>query len=662
MVDLSIPTTTAGQYTNPLPFSDGAKHTNPDPFGLKFRGRYYCYSTDRGGVNVSVSEDLVTWESLGYAFQRAGRKDFWAPCVVYYDGFFYMYVSTAPEDSTDAHDERLALAVSSSPVGPFEYVKTFFDVFSIDPHVVRDPDGSWWMFYSTNDVTGLNSGNAGTSILVDRMLGFDRLAGDPRPVVVPTLREEIFAENRFGDGRDWYTIEGATYFTHGRNAFLTYSGNAYVRENYFVGYARAQRTGSIGDLVWSKYPSDYDFAPLIRRNTGVEGTGHNSILIGPDLAETWIMYHARDADDQLVDGVEQRTMRVDRLYFDGDRLTTDAPTYTPQAAPAMPDFRDLFPGVALSVDWEVIDGRFDVRDGAAHSDAESPQSVALTRARFESYRAEIDIAAQVSHVGARFGVIPVFISADEFTEVLLDSASRTISAVRVSRGISSTVARAPLGDIDISAFHNLTVDRTFDRVDVGLDGRALLTFPAPEGPSAFGMSARRTSAAFSSVSINGHLELVGAGLAEIGRMFTATPRAEVDDSGVNARNGEVQLRSSWLPADWSHTFELELLSRQRGRVRLDLIDAQDVVTTIEVTSAGVQIRREAGNGTRVLLEAPLAETAFSIHIRSRDDQTDVRVAGNTCRFATAAGPVSHRLSLTASRLRGFEAGSTAANP
>ena len=44
------------------------------------------------------------------------------------------------------------------------------------------------------------------------------------------MDEEIFARNRFGDGRDWHTVEGATYFAYRDRAFITYSANAYEHE------------------------------------------------------------------------------------------------------------------------------------------------------------------------------------------------------------------------------------------------------------------------------------------------------------------------------------------------------------------------------------------------------------------------------------------------
>ena len=49
-----MPVTGDSTYCNPVPFSDGKIHTNPDPFVLRWCGRYYCYASDEHGAKVSV--------------------------------------------------------------------------------------------------------------------------------------------------------------------------------------------------------------------------------------------------------------------------------------------------------------------------------------------------------------------------------------------------------------------------------------------------------------------------------------------------------------------------------------------------------------------------------------------------------------------------------
>lgn len=61
---------------------------------------------------------------------------------------------------------------------------------------------------------------AGTIILLDEMLSPEQFAGNPKPVLLPTLEQEIFAKDRFGDGRDWYTLEGLPQLFMGTIVFL----------------------------------------------------------------------------------------------------------------------------------------------------------------------------------------------------------------------------------------------------------------------------------------------------------------------------------------------------------------------------------------------------------------------------------------------------------
>ena len=257
-------------YCNPVPFSDGRRHTNPDPYILRWCGRYYCYATDENGVKVSVSEDMVHWEYRGFAIRDEKYHHFWAPSVIYLNGMFYMYYSNIPIEEEDCHEEHLKLAVSEDPLGPFVYRKTFFEKFSIDSHPVMR-NGELYMFYSVNDWIGLEPKMAGTCILLDKMITPEEFVGEPKAVVLPSLPQEIYAENRFEDGRDWYTIEGASPVFHGDKCWMLYSANAFENIYYFVGTAVAKSKEDLRDMVWKKYPNEYTWMPLLKKNQVVEG-------------------------------------------------------------------------------------------------------------------------------------------------------------------------------------------------------------------------------------------------------------------------------------------------------------------------------------------------------------------------------------------------------
>ena len=527
---------TAERYRNPLGYSDGIARTDPDPFVLRYRGLYYCYSTGETQVNVSVSSDLVSWTRVGAALQVPGRTHYWAPCTIYVDGVFYLYVSSRPAGSTDPHDEVLQLATSHHPTGPFTLVTQFFDTFSIDPHVVPDGEGGYVMFYSTNDVTGLDDEYVGTSIVADRLLDFDRLEGRPRVIVRPSLEQEVFEHDRFGDGRDWYTIEGATYLTRGDRAYLTYSGNAYERPDYFIGQAGAVLDGAPHDLVWRKHPNDHEYAPLMRRNGDVEGTGHNSVVRAPNLVDDWIVYHGRDAADPLDPQVEQRTMRIDPLLHTTRCLITTGPGSTELDAPARPQVSDDFSGAELDARWDVREGRVHLADDRVCTTA-AERTRLETSAAASAYVAEVWMRVEISDRGARAGVVVAANGDDDVVEVLADAATSQLIARRWLRGVGTVIARTELRRARLDRWQQLQVRRMFDRVEVRVGDSTTLAFPVPEIAARFGLVSERTATEFSAFSFTGHMDLWGQDLDHAGHVFSVQPRRDPGATGLVAPPG-----------------------------------------------------------------------------------------------------------------------------
>jgi GH43 family beta-xylosidase len=651
-------------YVNPLGYADGVARTDPDPFVMRFRGRYWCYSTDEHGVNVSTSPDMVTWQRVGYALTVPGRAHFWAPCVIYADGLFWMYVSHRPEGCDDPHQEFLHVAGSPAPEGPFEIRRRLFDTFSIDPHVVRDPaSGEYVIFYSTNDITGLDADGTGTSILVDRLAAMDEPAGSPRPVVVPTLEQEIFERNRFGDGRDWYTIEGATYVTHRDRAYLTYSGNAYVGEDYFIGYARAPLAGGAAELGWTKYPSDSEWSPLVRRDGAVEGTGHNSIVRAPNLVDDWIVYHGRDAAVPLDPGREERVMRIDPLFYDGDRLATPAPTSTPRPAPAGATVQDDFTGPGLAPGWTVLAGDVTVEPGGRHEPGtlrtgRDLLTLLAHERQVTSHVCEVWMRAERSDTGARFGIVPVFHDPDNYVAVLIDVATASVEMRRRHGGIARSVARAPLGRFGPSAWHEVRVVRTFDEIAVRIDGVDVLSASTGDDtPAGAGLMSVGTHAEFSAFAFTEHLDLWGPRLAHLPRLFRADRPAELRAEGLAARARRPLLVEAGASAPGvvlEH--EIEVLAPY-GYVELRPVAVDETTyVRVRIDARTYQVSVSQDGVTRRVTEQPPPNPHPRMTVRTivRPDVVVVGVGGDEHVLPLAVGSrFGQRIELSGSVLRGF---------
>lgn len=483
-------------YQNPVPFTDGKRRTNPDPFILRWCGKYYCYATDEAGVRVSVSMDLMSWEDRGYALADPAYKDYWAPSVFYRNGVFYMYYSNIPADQSDCHLEHLQLAVSRDPEKGFEWKKTFFEEFSIDSHPVLW-NGKLYMFYSVNNWIGTDDKVTGTCILVDEMKTPEEFAGNPQAVILPTLPQEIYEWNRFGDGRDWYTIEGAAHVVHGNRCWLMYSANAYINVDYFVGTAVAENKENLMDMKWKKYPNDYTWEPLLRKNEHMEGTGHNTVTKAPNMVDEWIVYHGRRADEELIPDTEQREMCIDPLYFNGDELICLGPTGGGEA-PALPE-------VSLC-NRRITERTIFVKGG-------------------DFYRTELWISAERVHSGVKYGVLLEYTDENNWFELVVHSGRRELQTVESRGGVNRCLQTVKLDpEYDYTVPHLIWIEKCFETYMISIDETEIVKVDR-QAPfeSVLGLFPHFSIVTLHSFAMTRSVSFFGDNLGNMGRLCRMTP-------------------------------------------------------------------------------------------------------------------------------------------
>lgn len=331
-MDLSA---TSATYVNPV-----YPHDFPDPFVLRFRGRYYAYATGQADdgrfFRLLSSPDLVHWESHGGALPPLGiegAEEYWAPEVAYCNGRFYMYYATGHSADPDHH---LRVAVAEHPLGPWRDAGknlTPHEIFAIDAHPYCDPrNGDWYLFYA-RDV--LEPPYAGTGLAVDRLVDMETLEAQPVDMLRPYADWQVFELNRAVKNHlDWYTIEGPFVVRHEGRFVCFYSGGRWENPNYGVGYATAaEPMGPWVDDANAKGPQVLFTAP-----GQVIGPGHNSVIVGPDLHTPYIVYHGWDAD------CSARMMRIDELIWRDGRPACDGPSTGPRPAPRPADLLIHFDG------------------------------------------------------------------------------------------------------------------------------------------------------------------------------------------------------------------------------------------------------------------------------------------------------------------------------
>ena len=296
-----------------LKFDISGKH-QPDPFIFEDGDKLYIYVTGVKGVEAYSANDIFdVWHYEGIVATIEGRDEYWAPSVIKYEGKYYMYVSSSNENEF----QFMHVLSSDSPLGPFVNPKCLYKRFSIDSHTVKTEDGLFLWYAEDNT----NCDRVGTRVFVDRLLDPETPANTPREVILPTLDEEIFMRNRFGDGRDWHTIEGPFWFKEDGWQYVMYSGGCYQNDTYHIGYAAAKSDEeNLLKVDFIKHTPDGCFAPVLIKNEFEEGTGHHSVI--KYRGQYYAIYHGRDIKpDDGSEYKEERTARVCKLNVENGVIT-----------------------------------------------------------------------------------------------------------------------------------------------------------------------------------------------------------------------------------------------------------------------------------------------------------------------------------------------------
>ncbi len=290
--------------------------SQPDPFIFADGGKFYLYVTAGRGVEAYSADDVFgVWHYEGVIASIENGSAYWAPCIVRTGGKYWLYFS-CDEPGTF---EYLHVMSADAPLGPFSDPVRLFERFSIDAHVVETEAGLF-LWYAEDNREAEN-GRIGTRVYVDRLLDPVTPERKPLEAVIPTFDEEIFKRNRFGDGRDWHTIEGAFWFREGDWQYVMYSGACYENDTYHIGYAAA-KTGEtdLTKVDFVKHTKDGAFDPVMIKNDFEEGVGHHSVLKLD--GQYYAVYHGRDLTEDGLRG-DRRTARICKLSVKDGVITAE---------------------------------------------------------------------------------------------------------------------------------------------------------------------------------------------------------------------------------------------------------------------------------------------------------------------------------------------------
>ncbi|WP_425148712.1 glycoside hydrolase family 43 protein [Deinococcus sp.] len=301
-------------YTNPV-----LNENVPDPFVLPSGGQFYLYVTNGGGYNVPVyvSSDLVHWRVQGDALPEqpswASPGLTWAPEVMAFGNNRYVLYYTTHDAASGK--QCVGAAVATRPAGPYTDRSAHPIVCqaalggSIDPSPFQDVDGQRYLLWK-------NDGNccAQPTRLYIQPLSADGLSLRGTP-------SALIANDQPWEGA---VVEAPTLHRAGGAYYLLYSGGSYNDGSYAVGYATSPH------LLGPYRKADPN--PLVVTKGAAVGPGHQSV-VRDAAGQDWLVYHAWTAG-AVGDGYGERSLRIDRITFQGGKIRFGGPTVTPQMAPA----------------------------------------------------------------------------------------------------------------------------------------------------------------------------------------------------------------------------------------------------------------------------------------------------------------------------------------
>lgn len=293
-----------GKLTNQLNAS------GPDPWLTYYDGNYYlAVTTGSSELTMRKSSTLAGLKIAApvriYMETEPSRCcNMWAPEFHLLDGpdgkRWYFYYTAGTSGTLDNQHSHVLESAGLDPMGPYTYKARIFDpshdVWSIDGSVLQLNDTLYFLFSSWEGEY--------QSLYIAPMSNPWTINGSRTLISQAMLPWEQSGLN---------VNEGPVALQHDGKTFVIYSASFCATADYKLGMLTYTGGDPLKASSWVKAPE-----PVFQRadENGVFAPGHNGFFKSPDGKEDWIVYHANDSASGVCD--DRRTTRVQKFTWNAD--------------------------------------------------------------------------------------------------------------------------------------------------------------------------------------------------------------------------------------------------------------------------------------------------------------------------------------------------------
>lgn len=387
-----------------------------DPYILRYDGRYYLYVSTHDykiGVKCWSSDNLVDWKYEGLVTEENKTLGAYAPEVIYWDGYFYMYTSPAGKGHY--------VLQSDSPTGPFKLISDNIGM-SIDGSVFIDDNAKWYFYYASPK--GIMAA----------------------PMKSPTEVEETkVVDNTF---MNWWT-EGPSVIKRDDIYYMTYTGNHVKSTGYRVNYSTSVESPITG------YKEGLNNPILINTSEDFNALGHSSSVLGPDLDSYYITYHNLVGEK----GFPLRKLNIDRLVFNGEKMSVLGPANFNQPSPNMPQFYTW-------VNNDTDNKMKDIEEGEEKFTVSNDETSEVFTAEFSFSNVR----------DSNVCIVTSYKDSKNYGEINIDIDANKVSMKSIENGNESLISENTLPyKFDFSKMHTIRIKNNPNKTEVLLDNIKVLT-------------------------------------------------------------------------------------------------------------------------------------------------------------------------------------------